>query len=85
MAKMKVEHEVALPREELAGWLESLAEAIRKGGAAELPLAGPVITLPLGEEIRCEVEVELEDDEVEMELELSWSTRRAEATASGDG
>lgn len=81
MAEMKVEHEVTLSREEVADWLADLADAIRGGGSADLPLSGPVVTVPVGEEVAVEVEIEVDGDEVELELELSWSTGRSDTSS----
>jgi amphi-Trp domain-containing protein len=75
MSEVKIEHKVALGREETARWLADLAKAIGDGGDVELPLAGPTVTLHLPEEFRCEAEVEIDGDEVEFEIELKWSPR----------
>jgi amphi-Trp domain-containing protein len=83
MAEIKVEHELTLSREEVADWLVDLADAIRDGGTAELPLSGPVVTVPLGDDVDVEIEVEIDGDEVELELELSWSLGRKGDAASG--
>lgn len=77
MADVKIEQKVSLGREAASRWLADLAEAIAGGGRVEVPLAGPVVTLDLPEEFRCEMEVELDGDDVELELELKWSPARA--------
>ena len=46
-------------------------------GSAELPLAGPVLTLPIADDLEVEIEVEIDGDEIELELELSWTRPRA--------
>ena len=82
MSDVKVEHEVTLSREEVADWLADLADAIREGGTAELSLSGPVLTLPVADEMDLEIEVEIDGDEVELEIELSW--RRSSRSAPQD-
>ena len=82
MSDVKVEHEVTLSREEVADWLADLADAIREGGSAELSLSGPVLTLPVADEMDLEIEVEIDGDEVELEIELSW--RRGARSAPQD-
>jgi amphi-Trp domain-containing protein len=86
-AEIKVEHELTLSREEVADWLVDLADAIREGATAELPLSGPVLTVPVADDIDVDIEVEIDGDEVELELELSWSLARPEkpSSAQDDG
>ena len=79
---VKLENEVTLSREELADWLADLAEALREDDSAELPLAGPVLTLALSDEMHVEIDVNIDGDNVELELELAWSTREDQQSES---
>ena len=84
MLNFKVENEVTLSREELADWLADLADALREDGSAQLPLAGPSLTLALSDEMNVEIEATIDGDDVELELEVSWSTRKGRASEPRD-
>ncbi|MFJ5778857.1 amphi-Trp domain-containing protein [Streptomyces sp. NPDC093094] len=76
MAKdLSFEWKKSLSRHEAADRLAALAEALRKGGEAELELDAGVVSLRFPDELRTEVEVEVGDGEIELEIELKWPTR----------
>lgn len=72
MSKDEIEQKATLSRREVARWLADLARAIEKGGAMQVSLAGPPVTLEVPEEFRCELEIEPHGDAVELEIELKW-------------
>lgn len=76
MPKDEIEQEATLSRQEVARWLADLARAIDEGGTVEVGLAGPPVTLELGDEFECELEIEPHSDEIELEIELKWSRSR---------
>jgi amphi-Trp domain-containing protein len=77
VSKDEIEQKATLSRQETARWLAELAKAIGDGGTVEVALAGPPVTLHLGDEFRCELEVEPHGDEIELEIELKWSASGA--------
>ncbi|MCD2195264.1 amphi-Trp domain-containing protein [Actinomycetospora endophytica] len=70
----EIEQKALMSRAELARWLSELAAGIEAGGAMEIALVGPGISLDLPERFRCELEIEFapDGDEIDVEIELTW-------------
>ncbi|MFD0368319.1 amphi-Trp domain-containing protein [Streptomyces sp. NPDC127114] len=87
MTDLKFEQKRSLSRVEAADQLAALADALRKGGDAELELGAGTLSLRIPDELRGELEFEVDDGEVELEIEFTWSTARGstKATAPTDG
>lgn len=82
MKDLKFEQKRSLSRLEAADQLAALAEALRKGGEAELELGAGTLSLRIPDELRTEVEIEVEGGEIELELELKWATGRPRKPAA---
>ncbi|WP_030204610.1 amphi-Trp domain-containing protein [Streptomyces sp. NRRL S-87] len=76
MKDLKFEQKRSLSRIEAADQLAALADALRKGGDAELELGDVTLSLRIPDDLRSEVEVEVGSGEVELEIELKWPTTR---------
>jgi amphi-Trp domain-containing protein len=62
-----------MSREEAAGKLHALADALAKNNSVEFQRAGRDITVRIPDEVNLKVEVELGDEgENELEIELTW-------------
>ncbi|MEJ8640937.1 amphi-Trp domain-containing protein [Streptomyces sp. MS1.HAVA.3] len=72
MTDLKFEQKRSLSRVEAADQLSALAEALRRGGNAELELGPGTLSLRIPDELRTEIEVEVEDGHIEIEFELKW-------------
>ncbi|MFD6971336.1 amphi-Trp domain-containing protein [Streptomyces sp. NPDC059979] len=72
MTDLKFEQKRSLSRVEAADQLSALAEALRRGGNAELELGPGTLSLRIPDELRTEIEVEVEDGKIELEFELTW-------------
>ncbi|MFF9910379.1 amphi-Trp domain-containing protein [Streptomyces sp. NPDC013457] len=82
---LKFEQKRSLSRIEAADQLTALAEALRKGGEAELQFGSGTLSLRIPDDVRSEVEFEVSDGEIELEIEFTWPTgrhRRASAPAA---
>ncbi|TXS13770.1 amphi-Trp domain-containing protein [Streptomyces sp. adm13(2018)] len=75
MKDLKFEQKRSLSREEAADQLAALADALRRGGEAELAMGAGTLSLRIPEELRCELEFEVSDGEIELEIEFTWPTR----------
>ncbi|MGW2301913.1 amphi-Trp domain-containing protein [Streptomyces sp. NPDC001809] len=75
MKDLKFEQKRSLSREEAADQLTALADALRRGGEAELAMGAGTLSLRIPEELRCELEFEVSDGEIELEIEFTWPTR----------
>ncbi|MFD7976207.1 amphi-Trp domain-containing protein [Streptomyces sp. NPDC059071] len=85
MTDLKFEQKRSLSRVEAADQLAALADALRKGGDAELELGAGTLSLRIPDELRGELEFEVDDGEVELEIEFTWSTARGSTpAATGD-
>lgn len=82
MKDLKFEQKRSLSRLEAADQLTAIADALRKGGEAELELGSGVLSLRIPEELRGEVEFEVGDGEIELEIEFSWATGRTRKAAA---
>jgi amphi-Trp domain-containing protein len=72
-----------LSRQEAAGWLSILAQALTAGATIEVDLAGERVSLQPADEIRTEIELKSRPDKQEIEIELAWSpTPASEATVA---
>ncbi|MFE9635382.1 amphi-Trp domain-containing protein [Streptomyces sp. NPDC006463] len=80
MKDLEFEQKRSLTRLEAADQLSALADALRRGGKAELDLGPGTLTLRIPDELRTEIEVEVGDGEIELEIELKWPTLQAAAT-----
>ncbi|MFC8274050.1 amphi-Trp domain-containing protein [Streptomyces sp. NPDC057271] len=87
MKDLKFEQKRSLSRIEAADQLTALADALRKGGEAELQFGSGTLSLRIPDDVRSEVEFEVSDGEIELEIEFTWPTgrhRRASAPASSE-
>lgn len=82
MADLTFEQKRSLSRLEAADQLSALAEALRRGGSAELELGPGTLTLRIPDELRTEIEVEVDDGQIELEFELKWPIAQTGAAAS---
>ncbi|MFF9094338.1 MULTISPECIES: amphi-Trp domain-containing protein [unclassified Streptomyces] len=72
MSDLEFEQKRTLSRIEAADQLQALADALRRGGQAELELGPGKLTVRIPDELNSEIEVELEEGEIDLEIELSW-------------
>jgi amphi-Trp domain-containing protein len=82
---LKFEQKSSLSRLEAADQLSALAEALRRGGNAELELGPGTMSLRIPDELSTEIEVEVGDGEIEMEIELKWPTGTSTAATARSG
>ncbi|MDQ0604835.1 amphi-Trp domain-containing protein [Streptomyces canus] len=81
---LKFERKRSLSRLEAADQLAALADALRKGGEAEVELSPGTLSLRIPDDLRSEIEVEIGDGEIELEIEFTWpTTPPGSPTASG--
>ncbi|MFG2980847.1 amphi-Trp domain-containing protein [Streptomyces sp. NPDC048258] len=80
MKDLEFEQKSSLSRLEAADRLSALADALRRGGKAELELGPGTLTLRIPDELLSEIEVEVGDGQIELEIELKWPTSKAGAT-----
>ncbi len=79
----KLKRQWTLSREEAAGWLSILAEALAAGAMIEVDVAGEQVSLHPADEIRTEIKLKSRPDKQEIEIELAWSpTPASEATVA---
>ena len=74
MKDLKFERKRSLSRLEAADQLTALADALRKGGEAELELSPGTLSLRIPDDLRSEIEVEIGSGEIELEIEFTWPT-----------
>ncbi|MET7930013.1 amphi-Trp domain-containing protein [Streptomyces sp. NPDC058293] len=82
MRDLKLEQKRTLSRLEAADQLTAFADALRKGGDAELELGAGTLSLRLPDDLRSEIEVEVGDGEIELEIEFKWPTASARKASS---
>jgi amphi-Trp domain-containing protein len=82
MKDLKFERKRSLSRLEAADQLAALADALRKGGEAEVELSPGTLSLRIPDDLRSEIEVEIGDGEIELEIEFKWPTTRPRTTPS---
>ncbi|MCX5441495.1 MULTISPECIES: amphi-Trp domain-containing protein [unclassified Streptomyces] len=82
MRDLKFEQKRTLSRLEAADQLTAFADALRKGGDAELELGAGTLSLRLPDDLRSEIEVEVGDGEIELEIEFKWPTASARTASS---
>ncbi|WP_432178724.1 amphi-Trp domain-containing protein [Streptomyces sp. NBC_00063] len=82
MSDLKFEQKRKLSRLEAADQLTAFADALRKGGDAELELGAGTLSLRLPDDLRSEIEVEVGDGEIELEIEFKWPTASARTASS---
>ncbi|MFE3128688.1 amphi-Trp domain-containing protein, partial [Streptomyces hydrogenans] len=82
MKDFKYERKRSLSRADAADQLSALADALRKGGEAELELGGGVLNLRIPDDLRGEIELSVEDGEIEIEVELKWPIRGTQKAVS---
>jgi amphi-Trp domain-containing protein len=80
MSDVKIEHKVAVSRDEAAAWLSVLSKAFAADGHVELTLGPSEVKIHVPDRLQAELEVEVEGDDVEIELEFTWS--RAQLAAA---
>ncbi len=81
MGDFKHKDKRQVSREEAAGQLIALAEALRAGGAVELAAEGQTFSAQVADQVLLEREYERKGDRVELELELRWPLPRTGAPA----
>ena len=74
MKDLKFERKRSLSRLEAADQLTALADALRKGGEAELELSPGTLSLRIPDDLHSEMEVEIGNGEIELEIEFTWPT-----------
>ncbi|MEU9305019.1 amphi-Trp domain-containing protein [Streptomyces sp. NPDC048269] len=79
MKDLEFEQKSSLSRLEAADQLSALADALRRGGKAELDLGPGRLTLRIPDDLVSEIEVEVGDGQIELEIELKWPTQQAGA------
>lgn len=67
----EVEH---FTRQQTAGRLRAIAEALDARGALEFTIDGEPISIPVGDGVRVRRKVKAKGDQIKLELELSWTT-----------
>ncbi|MEU1042940.1 amphi-Trp domain-containing protein [Streptomyces sp. NPDC005551] len=82
MKDLKFEQKRSLSRIEAADQLTALADALRKGGDAEMELGPSTLSLRIPDDLHTEIEVEIGGGEIELEIELKWPTSSARRAAS---
>ncbi|MFA3837696.1 amphi-Trp domain-containing protein [Streptomyces aureus] len=82
MRDLKFEQKRTLSRLEAADQLAAFADALRKGGDAELELGAGTLSLRLPDDLCTEVEVEVGEGEIELEIEFKWPTASARKASS---
>ncbi|MEU7007402.1 amphi-Trp domain-containing protein [Streptomyces sp. NPDC046332] len=82
MKDLKFEQKRSLSRIEAADQLTALADALRKGGEAELQFGSGTLSLRIPDDLRGEVEFEVSDGEIELEIEFTWPTGRPRRAAA---
>ncbi|MFE4686648.1 amphi-Trp domain-containing protein [Streptomyces sp. NPDC056721] len=82
MRDLKFEQKRTLSRLEAADQLTAFADALRRGGDAELELGAGTLSLRIPDDLRSEIEVEVGDGEIELEIEFKWPTASARKASS---
>jgi amphi-Trp domain-containing protein len=72
MDLLEIEEKQTLRREEAAGRLRSLADALARHNDVEFDRGGLHFKLKIPDEVHLKVELEVGDDETELEIELTW-------------
>jgi amphi-Trp domain-containing protein len=68
----EIEHETILSREEVADYLEDVAEGFRSGEEFSLTIGEQTFDVNPATNVEFEVELEDEEDERELEFEIEW-------------
>lgn len=68
----EIEHEMMMSREEVADYLEDVAEGLRSGEEFSLTIGEQTFDVNPTESVEFEVELEDEEDERELEFEIEW-------------
>jgi amphi-Trp domain-containing protein len=72
MELVEISEKQQLSREEAAGRLHALADALAKHNEVEFERGGMRIKVHVPDQVSFKLEVEIEDDEGELEVELGW-------------
>ena len=80
----EIEHETMLSRDEVADYLEDVAEGLRSGEEFSLTIGEQTFDVNPTENVEFEVELEDEEDERELEFEIEWDLGEDEAELSVD-
>jgi amphi-Trp domain-containing protein len=72
MELVEISEKQQLSREEAAGRLHALADALAKHNEVEFERGGMRIKVHIPDQVSFKLEVEIEDDEGELEVELGW-------------
>lgn len=68
----EIEHETMMSREEVADYLEDVAEGLRSGEGFSLTIGENTVDVNPAGTVEFEVELEDEEDERELEFEIEW-------------
>ena len=80
----EIEHETMLSREEVADYLEDVAEGFRSGEEFSLTIGERTVDVNPADTVEFETEIEDEEDERELEFEIEWDRGEDEAELSVD-
>jgi amphi-Trp domain-containing protein len=72
MELLEIKRKETLRREEVAGRLHALADALARHNDVEFERGGMRFTVKVPDEVHLKVELEIEDDGCELEIELTW-------------
>jgi amphi-Trp domain-containing protein len=72
MDLIEIAEKERLSREDAAGRLRALADALAKNNEVEFERGGMRITVHVPDEVELKLEIEVGDEESELEIELSW-------------
>jgi amphi-Trp domain-containing protein len=72
MELVEISEKQQLSREEAAGRLHALADALAKHNEVEFERGGMRIKVHVPDQVSFKLEVEVEDDGSELEVELTW-------------
>jgi amphi-Trp domain-containing protein len=72
MELLEIKRKETLRREEVAGRLHALADALARHNDVEFERGGMRFKVKVPDEVHLKVELEIEDDGCELEIELTW-------------
>jgi amphi-Trp domain-containing protein len=72
MELVEIKEKQQLSREEAAGRLHALADALAKHNEVEFDRGGLRVKVRVPDQVNFKLEVEVEDDGSELEVELTW-------------
>ena len=72
MDLMEITEKARMSREEAAGRLHALADALARNNEVEFDRGGLRFKVHVPDEVNFKLEIEIGDDERELEVELTW-------------